>query len=319
MKHLNLLSNYSFSHGQSPLSCMLCPRACRVDRSEGNIGYCGETDIVRLSRAALYFYEEPCLTGKRGVGNIFFSGCSLRCVYCQNREIALGNHGKEITFERLVEIFRELQEKGAENMGLVTATHFVPTVVKAVEEYRDECEKEGIRPLKFIYNSSGYESIDTLEMLAGLIDIYLPDFKYMSPDRAKKYSNAYDYPEVAKAALAEMYRQVGGTIFTGDGMLSRGIVVRHLVLPLGTHDSMDVIKYLHDTYGDDIMISIMSQYTPLEGVGEKYPELGRRITRREYDRVVDFALSMGVTNAYIQERKVAEASFIPDFDSFEGV
>ena len=297
------------------MKCDLCPRKCLVDRKKGEKGICGQTENLKVARAALHFWEEPCISGDAGSGAVFFSGCPLHCVFCQNENIANGTVGKEISLERLVDIFLELQEKGANNINLVTPGHFVPQIVKAL----DQARKEGLT-LPVVYNTSSYETVDTIKMLEGYVDIYLPDFKYMSPGLSKKYSHAPDYAEVAKAAIAEMVRQTGKAVFVNgdeDNLILRGTIVRHLALPGCMADSMQILKYLHDTYGDMIYISIMNQFTPLSNL-EKYPELNRRITDEEYETLVDYAIEIGIENGFIQEGDTAEESFIPAFDC-EGV
>ena len=297
------------------MKCDLCPRKCLVDRKKGEKGICGQTENLKVARAALHFWEEPCISGDAGSGAVFFSGCPLHCVFCQNENIANGTVGKEISLERLVDIFLELQEKGANNINLVTPGHFVPQIVKAL----DQAKKEGLT-LPVVYNTSSYETVDTIKRLEGYVDIYLPDFKYMSPVLSKKYSHAPDYAEVAKAAIAEMVRQTGKAVFVNgdeDNLILRGTIVRHLTLPGCMEDSMQILKYLHETYGDTIYISIMNQFTPLSNL-EKYPELNRRITDEEYETLVDYAIEIGIENGFIQEGDTAEESFIPAFDC-EGV
>ena len=297
------------------MKCDLCPRKCLVDRKKGEKGICGQTENLKVARAALHFWEEPCISGDAGSGAVFFSGCPLHCVFCQNENIANGTVGKEISLERLVDIFLELQEKRANNINLVTPGHFVPQIVKAL----DQARKEGLT-LPVVYNTSSYETVDTIKMLEGYVDIYLPDFKYMSQVLSKKYSHAPDYAEVAKAAIAEMVRQTGKAVFVNgdeDNLILRGTIVRHLTLPGCMEDSMQILKYLHEIYGDTIYISIMNQFTPLSNL-EKYPELNRRITDEEYETLVDYAIEIGIENGFIQEGDTAEESFIPAFDC-EGV
>lgn len=272
---------------------------------------------LKVARAALHFWEETCISGTKGSGAVFFSGCSMHCVFCQNREIAQGNVGKEISRERLVEIFLELQEQGANNINLVTPGHYVPHIVWAVEQARIQ----GMQ-LPIVYNTSSYEKVDTLKQLEGIVDVYLPDFKYWSSELAQKYSNAPSYPVVAKAAIAEMVRQQPKMQFVYDeeqgvDLVKQGVIVRQLLLPGQLRDAKQIVKYLHDTYGEQIYLSLMSQYTPLAHV-EKYPELNRKVDRRTYDRYVDYAIAIGVENGYIQEEDVAEESFIPAFNG-EGV
>lgn len=290
--------------------CRLCPRACLADRSYGSNnkkGYCGETDHVRVARASLHMWEEPCISGKQGSGTVFFTGCSLKCVFCQNRSIALGNKGRELTVGQLAELFLLLQDKKAENINLVTPTHFVPQIVQALIM----AKKKGLT-IPIVYNTGSYETVETLKMLEGLIDIFLPDMKYKNNEIAKKYSNAPDYFAYAARAIAEMVRQTGSPLFEGS-LMKRGVIVRHMVMPGSTKDSKSVIQYLHETYGDKIYISIMNQYTPQENLKD-FPQLQRKVTQREYEKVINYAISIGITHAYIQEGNTAKESFIPDFD-----
>lgn len=288
--------------------CNLCPRHCNVNRMEGETGYCGETATIRAARAALHLWEEPCISKGAGSGAVFFSGCSLRCVFCQNHDISFQHAGREISTDRLAEIFLELQQKGAANINLVTPTHFIPQIIISLKK----AKKSGLT-LPVIYNTGGYEETDSLKALEGLIDLWLPDMKYMSSVLSRKYSNAPDYFLHASEALAEMVRQTGKT----DLSSCHGVIVRHLVLPGCTADSMNILRYLHGTYGDSIYISIMNQYTPLREVSS-FPELNRKITRREYDKVVNYAISLGIENAFIQEGGTVSESFIPPFDG-EGI
>ena len=259
-------------------------------------------------------WEEPCISGTNGSGAVFFSGCTLRCVYCQNYHIANSEVGKIVSVERLSEIFLELQEQGANNINLVTPTHFVPQIIAAL----DQARKKGLN-LPIVYNTSGYEKVETLRRLNGHVDVYLPDFKYLDPEHAKKYSGAEDYPEVAKRALAEMIRQTGVPQFDEQGIMEKGVIVRHLLLPGCLRDARRIVKYLYETYGDQIYMSLMNQYTPLDTLNrEKYPELAKKVTKKAYDVLVDYAINLGVEQAFIQEGETAKESFIPDF-SYEGV
>lgn len=290
-------------------NCTICPRDCRADRENGRRGFCGVAgNNIKCARAALHLWEEPCISGNTGSGAVFFSGCPLRCVYCQNRDIAGADRGLEITEARLAEIFLELAQQGAANINLVTPTHYTREILRAVLRAREQ----GLT-LPMVYNCSGYEKVSTLKMLEGIVDIYLTDFKYMDTEAAKAYSRAPDYPEVAKAALAEMVRQTGAAVFDEEGMMKRGVIVRHLLLPNHLKNAKGVVKYVYETYGDRVYLSLMNQYTPLPGM-EAYPELNRRVTKREYDRLLDYALSLGVENAFIQEGETAKESFIPAFD-----
>ena len=292
--------------------CRLCPRNCGVDRNSGQKGFCGVSAEVKIARAALHMWEEPCISGKEGSGAVFFSGCALRCRFCQNRAISGGQQGKTVTVKRLADIFLELQEQNANNINLVTAGQFVPQVAAAIILARDQ----GLK-IPVVYNSSGYESLDALKMLEGLVDIYLPDFKYMDPDLALKYSHAKDYPEVAKEALKEMVRQVGEPEFDDRGMMQKGIIVRHLLLPGHVRDSKNVLKYLIDTYENRIYISLMNQYTPMPAM-KGDPLLSRKVTEREYERLIDYGISLGLENGFIQEGETAKESFIPEFNG-EGI
>ena len=296
----------------SRMKCVLCPRRCGADRAVSH-GFCGVGDKIKIARAALHHWEEPCISGERGSGAIFFSGCALHCVYCQNREISNGASGAEIDEERLIRIFFELRSKGAHNINLVTGDHYIPQIAKAIIKTREQ----GF-DLPFIFNCSGYETVDMLRHLDGLIDVYLPDFKYMEPELAKRYSNAADYPEVAKEAIEEMVRQRPVCEFDADGMILSGAIVRNLLLPSHVMNSKKILKYLFDKYYNNIYISIMSQYTPMSDVPDAYPELKRRVKKSEYERLTAYALKLGIENAYIQDMTVAKESFIPKFDN-EGV
>jgi len=293
-------------------NCTLCPRNCGVDRTVGDVGYCGAPADIRIARAALHMWEEPCLVGASGSGTVFFSGCNMKCLFCQNHNIAIGQTGKSITIDRLAEIFLELQEKGATNINLVTPTHYIPQIRKALLL----AKSQGLT-LPIVYNTGNYEKAESLKLLEGLIDIYLPDFKYFSALLSKSYSFAADYFSYAANALEEMYRQTGPCSFHEKGMLQRGIIVRHLILPGQVKDSKKILHYLYDTYGNNIWISIMNQYTPMPHVSH-IPELNQPLSRDEYDRVVDYAIRLGIENAFIQEGETALESFIPPFD-LEGV
>ncbi len=292
------------------MQCTLCPRRCLADRTRQR-GYCGASESVRVARAALHFWEEPCISGTNGSGAVFFSGCQLHCVYCQNRAISYGDVGKEITVEHLSELFFRLQAQGAHNINLVTPDPYLPQVALAIRM----AKQRGLS-LPFLMNCSGYETEEALRSLQGLIDIYLPDFKYRSPLLAKKYSHAPDYPVVAEKAIAEMVRQQPSCRFDRHGLLQSGVLVRHLLLPGHVSDSKRVLAYLHQTYHEQIFISIMRQYTPF--AMQAYPELNRPVTEQEYDELVSFACDLGIRQAYIQDGEAVSESFIPAFDG-EGV
>ena len=292
--------------------CRLCPRNCGVDRLGGQRGYCRVGAQLLVARAALHMWEEPCISGEEGSGTVFFSGCSLGCKFCQNREISGGKRGKEISVERLADIFLRLQGQGANNINLVTAGHYLPQTAAALRI----AKTKGLA-IPVVYNSSGYEKRESLKWLEGLVDIYLPDFKYMDGELAKKYSNAQDYPEAAKTALQEMVRQTVSAQFDERGRIRRGVIVRHLLLPGHVSDSKKVVEYLYNTYGNQIYISLMNQYTPMPAM-EQDPLLSRKVTAREYGRLVDYALSLGLENGFLQEGETAKESFIPAFNG-EGV
>ena len=319
------------------MACDLCPRQCDVARSLGQRGYCGMTDDVTVARVAPHFWEEPCISGSDGSGTVFFSGCNLRCVYCQNHKIAAGKAGQRMSIEELSAAFLSLQEKKCHNINLVTPSHYVPQIRLALQQAK--------LSVPVVYNTSSYECVQTLRQMEGLVDIYLADLKYVSLDLAKRYSHAEDYPETAKAAIAEMVRQVGGidyeclpedkkmrkeqevsgrvfntagktirgaTEYPDGALMKRGVIVRHLLLPGQTEEAKKVLKYLYETYGDRIAVSILNQYTPLPHVAA-YPELNRKVTEEEYEEVVDFAVELGIGHGFLQEGQAASESFIPEF------
>lgn len=293
-------------------NCLLCPRKCGINRSTGQTGICGVSSEIKVARAALHYWEEPCISGKRGSGAVFFSGCSLHCVFCQNREISDGKEGKVISKERLSDIFIELAGKGANNINLVTPGQYIPDIVWAV----NDAKSRGMK-LPIIYNTSGYENVTELKLLEGIVDVYLPDFKYMDSTLSAMYSRAKDYPSVAKQALSEMVRQQPEVVIDdATGLIQKGVIVRQLLLPGHVNDAKAVLKYLYDTYRDHVYISMMSQFTPI--ALKDYPEINRTVTKREYERLVNYTLEIGITNAFIQEGDVAKDSFIPAFDC-EGV
>lgn len=315
--------------------CTVCPKNCGAKRYAGQKGYCGETGAVRVTRAMPHMWEEPVISGDLGSGAVFFSGCNLHCVYCQNKAISDGGMGKEISIDRLKEIFLELQDKNVYNINLVTPTHYAYEIKEAVSLAR----KEGLT-IPVVYNSGGYESVSTIKDLYDTVDIWMPDMKYISGETAGKYSHTPDYFERASEALSEMVKQVkekGGTVFKETAqqqgetdkknlsndkvrIMERGVIVRHMLLPGNVGESKRVLRYLHETFGNDIYISIMSQYTPMPQIMEsdRYPELKRGVTKDEYERLVDFAIKIGIENAFIQEGETAKESFIPEFNG-EGV
>ena len=319
------------------MTCNLCPRKCGIERSPITspasplkYGICGESDVMRISRAALHFWEEPCISGNAGSGAVFFTGCNLRCIFCQNAAISENGDGWEVTPEKLCDIFFDLKKQGAHNINLVTPSHFVPGIREAIL-----LAKNRGFDLPFVYNTSAYELPETLRLLDGLIDIYLPDFKYMDSGMAQKYSHAPDYPEVAKAAVKEMVRQIPLPVFeSGDSnfeqtgecppLMKKGVIIRHLLLPLGVKNALAVIDYISEEYGGCVYLSVMSQYTPLYNTPgalsdtqkkrlAAYPELHRKVTKREYNKVIKHCLDLQLENVFIQEGDVASESFIPPF------
>lgn len=289
--------------------CVLCPRACHVNRLNGQTGYCGQTAEIMAARASLHYWEEPCISGISGSGTVFFSGCNLKCVFCQNHNIAIGKAGRVISPEHLTEIYLQLQDQGANNINLVTPTHFLPQIALSLKA----AKKQGLH-IPVVYNTGSYESVEALRHLEGLVDIYLPDLKYFSAEISAAYSYAPDYFPVACSAIAEMYRQTGDPLIHPDtGLMQRGLIVRHLLLPGQTKDSKKILRYLHETYGNHIYISIMNQYTPLPQVAD-IDLLNRPVTPGEYDRVLHFAERIGIERGFRQEGSAASESFIPEFD-----
>lgn len=297
------------------MGCKLCKRECNADRTHGECGYCGESDGIWVARAALHLWEEPCICGKAGSGAVFFCGCPLHCVYCQNASISCGHAGeaaspKCITAERLTEIFLSLQSQDACNINLITPTQYIPQIITALKS----AKKQGLS-IPVVYNTGTYEKPEVLRSLNGLVDIYLPDFKYYSHRLSEKYSAAPDYRETAAAALAEMVRQTGAPIYDENtGLMKSGVIVRHMMLPGHLQDSKRVLSYLRDTYGDTIVYSVMSQYTPVRMFPDM-PELNRRVSHREYNALLDYSLSIGIEDGYMQEGEAAESSFIPSFNA----
>ena len=283
--------------------CNQCPRRCNVDR-ENALGYCKAPNAYKLARASLHFWEEPCISGKSGSGAVFFSGCNLGCVFCQNYEISHKCKGVEVSEERLIRIFEHLVDEGANNINLVNPTHYAVQLAHTLKKYKP--------PVPVVYNTSGYESVDTLKLLDGLVDIYLPDFKYMRNDKALRYSKAEDYPQFAMPALTEMKRQVGNDVFDENGIMKRGMIIRHLVLPGNTNSAIQALDYLAENFGDTY-ISVMAQYVPCTDLSE-YKEINRKITKREYDKVVNHILELGLEKVFLQKLESATEDYIPDFD-----
>lgn len=287
--------------------CSLCPRKCRVNRNITK-GYCGVGNDVVLAKASLHKWEEPCISWKNGAGTIFFSGCSLHCCYCQNNHISNEVFGKTVSIEHLSQIFLSLQEIGADNIELVTPTHYVPQIIRALDSVKHKLF------IPIIYNSGGYEFDETIDMLNGYIDIYMPDIKYFSSEVSKKYSNAVDYFERSSSSILKMIKQVGKLEYNSQGGLLKGTVIRHLVLPFQRHDSMRILDWIHEnTTNEYAILSLMSQYTPFDFISDKYPELKRHITKMEYHSVEAYAAKLGI-NGYCQQMSSASEQYLPEFD-----
>ncbi len=289
------------------MKCDLCPRKCGINRNE-SVGFCGVTNTLKVARAGLHFWEEPIISGASGSGTIFFSGCNLKCVYCQNYDISSEAFGKEITIKRLAEIFKELEEKGANNINLVTPSHYAKQIVEALKIYRPN--------IPIVYNTSGYDSLEVLKLVEGWVDVYLTDLKYCSSELSKKYSKAENYFEVATSAILEMVRQQPNNVFE-NGMLKKGVVVRHMVLPTHTQDSFKVLDWIKQNLGDEALVSVMGQYTPYYN-SKNYPEINRKLKPLEYKMVLNHCIKLGLTNGFSQELDSASEEYIPPFN-LEGV
>lgn len=288
--------------------CNICPRKCNIDRNK-QVGFCGMSDKIKIARAELHFWEEPCISGTNGSGTIFFSGCPLKCVYCQNNEISSGGFGKEISVSRLAEIFKELEEKGAHNINLVTPTHYSEQILDALKIYRPD--------IPIIYNCSGYESVETLKKFRGIVDIYLTDIKYFDGEVSKKYSKAENYFEAASCAVKEMISQQPENIFDENGIMKKGVIIRHLVLPLNVTQTKKILEWIKSELPDNVIISLMSQYLPV-GKAYEYKEINRRLTTREYEKALDLFDKFGFVNGFMQELSSSKEDFIPPFN-LEGV
>lgn len=283
-------------------NCNICPRKCGVDRSE-KTGICGVPDTLKIARAGAHFWEEPCISGYGGSGAVFFSGCNLKCVFCQNYEISSGGFGKEITVERLKEIYKELIFDGVHNINLVTPTHYAPKILESLDEPLD---------VPVVYNSSGYDRVETLAKFEGKVQIYLPDLKYLNSDIAKKYSKAEDYPENAKNAIIEMYRQVGEPVFDDEGIMQKGMIIRHLMLPGEIENTLDVIDWVTDEFDNKVIFSLMSQYTPNKNC--TFANLKGTVSQQEYEKAVDYMYLTGLENGYVQDFSSAKKEYTPPFD-----
>lgn len=287
-------------------NCTLCPRLCAVDRTK-RFGVCHASDKVDIALVSLHQWEEPCLSGTNGAGTVFFSHCNMRCIFCQNHEISTEGKGITVSIERLAQIFLEQQARKAHCLDLVTPTHYLPQIIEAL----DIAKKQGLN-IPVAYNTSGYERPEMLEQLRGYVDIFLPDFKYYFKETAQEYSRAPNYPEIVKKAIQTMYTIVGKPVFK-DSIMQKGMIIRHLVLPWHYKESMEIVKYIWETYKDDVYLSLMNQYTPMYKA-LTHPKLKRKLTTFEYDKVVDFALDLGFKNCYIQQGKTATTDFVPNFN-----
>lgn len=293
-------------------NCTLCMRNCNVNRNKGIKGVCNSTNSIKIARAALHFWEEPCISGKSGSGTVFFSNCNLKCVFCQNYKISSEGFGTEITIDRLAEIFLELQDKGANNINLVTPTHFVPQIIESLKIAKNK----GLN-LPIIYNTNSIDTLDTIKTLNGYIDVYLPDFKYFEDKYALKYSKIKGYSKNVLEVIDEMVKQVGNPKFNEDGIIVKGVIVRHLLLPGLLFDSKKIIDAIYKKFEDSVYISLMNQYTPMYNA-KMYPEINKSINEKTYDSIINYALSIGVRNGFIQESGTDSEEFVPNFNN-EGV
>ena len=289
-------------------NCSICPRNCRIDRTKGQIGYCQSGHEIKAALASVHMWEEPPISGSCGSGTIFFSGCNLRCVFCQNYTISSENSGKTISTERLSEIMLEQQARGVHNINLVTATHFIPSIVKAVQKAKNN----GLK-IPIVYNTGGYEKVESIKMLEGTVDIYLPDIKYFSSELSLKYSGASDYFSYASEAVLEMYRQTGNNIYDDNGIMKSGVIIRHMIMPSHREDSYKVLDWIRDNIGTEACVSLLSQYTPAYNA-EKYKEINRKLMSLEYTRVIEHFFDIGLKNGFMQEKSSAESKYTPIFD-----
>ncbi len=288
--------------------CEMCPHKCKIDRTQNQIGRCKSKDTVKVAIASIHNYEEPCISGKNGSGTVFFSNCNLSCKFCQNYEISQQGLGKEITIERLSEIFLEQQSKGAHNINLVSPTSYAYQIIEAIKI----AKKNGLK-IPIIYNTNGYENIETIKLLNGYIDVYLPDLKYAEDELGKKYSNVDNYFKIATSAIKEMYNQVGENIYDEDGMIKRGMIIRHLVLPNHTENTKKVLTWINSNMPKNITVSVMAQYFPTYKAKE-IEDINRKITKREYKKVGDFLYSLDLENGYIQECGKNEEIYVPKWE-----
>lgn len=289
-------------------NCSICPRNCRIDRTKGQIGYCQSGHEIKAALASVHMWEEPPISGSCGSGTIFFSGCNLRCVFCQNYTISSENSGKTISTERLSEIMLEQQARGVHNINLVTATHFIPSIIKAVQKAKNN----GLK-IPIVYNTGGYEKVESIKMLEGTVDIYLPDIKYFSTELSLKYSGASDYFDYASEAVLEMYHQTGNNIYDDNGIMKSGVIIRHMIMPSHKEDSYKVLDWIRDNIGTEACVSLLSQYTPAYNA-EKYKEINRKLMSLEYTRVIEHFFDIGLKNGFMQEKSSAESKYTPIFD-----
>lgn len=289
-------------------SCRLCPRNCNVNRLDNEYGFCKSGENIKLARVSLHEWEEPCISGSKGSGTVFFSNCNLRCIFCQNHEISQESIGIEVSVERLSDIFLEQQNRGAHNINLVTPTHYVPQIIKAIKLSKNK----GLS-IPILYNSNGYENIETIKALDGYIDVYLPDLKYFNDKYALKYSSAPNYFKAATKAIIEMVQQTGKYVFNSEGLIQKGVIIRHMMLPGLLFDSKKVIDFIYNTFGDDVYISIMNQYTPMFNAASCH-EINKTVNPKHYDSLIDYALSLGITNGFIQEGGTSSKAYVPEFD-----
>jgi len=297
MKDLTILNN-----------CNVCPRNCGIDRNSGKVGFCISGATVKVAKAYGHMWEEPCISGTKGSGTIFFSNCNLRCVFCQNHDISQSSIGKEISVERLSEIFLEQQAKGYHNINLVNPTHYVPQIIAAL----DMAKKSGLT-IPVVYNSNGYENIESIKALNGYIDVYIPDLKYFNDKYAIKYSSAPNYFNIASKVIGEMAAQVGTPVFNENDIMIKGVIIRHLMLPGLLFDSKKVVDYIYKTFGDSVYLSLMNQYTPMFKATE-YAEINRPLNPDHYDSLIDYCVDLGYKNAFIQESGTSSTVYVPNFN-----
>lgn len=288
--------------------CNVCPRHCNIDRTKGQTGFCHGAALPKVALVSAHFWEEPPISGTKGSGTVFFSHCNLRCAFCQNYDISENGFGKEISIERLSEIFMEQQDKGVHNINLVSPTHFIPQIATALRIAKGD----GLK-IPVVYNSNGYESLEGLRLLEGLIDVYLPDFKYWDEAIAREYSSAPSYPQIASRAILEMRRQVPKDIFNANGIMQKGLILRHLVLPSNYRDSYKILDWIKESLGEETYVSLLSQYTPMHRA-KTIKNLSRRLTTFEYEKVTEYFLNIGMKNGFMQNRSSATSDYTPIFD-----